>query len=161
MGRKMNVGVLLLIGGLIVLVSGCVSNKRHTRELGALQSQVNSISSEVARIDGQMQTSGQPTAEPMRASMEAPSARPVQTQDFASSAVYRTPSGFEISATDLQRALRGAGYFDGEIDGKVEPKSREAIRAFQKDHGLTPDGVCGRKTWDALKTYLSSGSPIK
>jgi membrane-bound lytic murein transglycosylase B len=44
---------------------------------------------------------------------------------------------------ELQRHLAAAGYYSGEIDGKLGPASREAIRAYQEQRGLTADGFGG------------------
>lgn len=44
----------------------------------------------------------------------------------------------EIS--DLQRALRAAGYDTGDIDGVLGRQTIAAVRAFQKDRGLAADG---------------------
>lgn len=35
-------------------------------------------------------------------------------------------------------------------DGSFGNKTAEAVKAFQSDHGLIADGVCGPMTWDAL-----------
>ena len=35
-------------------------------------------------------------------------------------------------------------------DGKFGAKTESAVKAFQRDKGLEPDGVVGPKTWDAL-----------
>ncbi len=58
------------------------------------------------------------------------------------------------SAEEVQKALKGAGYYDGDIDGKIGAKTQKAISAFQKDHGLKGDGIIGKKTWMELKKYL-------
>lgn len=50
----------------------------------------------------------------------------------------------------IQQALKNAGFYKGEIDGKIGPKTKVAIRAFQKSKGLVVDGVVGQKTWDEL-----------
>ncbi|KQT49185.1 murein transglycosylase [Methylobacterium sp. Leaf456] len=42
--------------------------------------------------------------------------------------------------TDLQTRLEALGHPTGGTDGKVGPKTRAAIRAFQSAHGLVPDG---------------------
>jgi len=60
----------------------------------------------------------------------------------------------DVSGTKVQEALQSAGYYKGNIDGKLGAKTREAISQFQKDHGLKADGVIGQKTWTELKTYL-------
>jgi murein L,D-transpeptidase YcbB/YkuD len=33
--------------------------------------------------------------------------------------------------------------------------------AFQRDHGLTPDGVVGKGTWGALVTHGRQRSPAR
>lgn len=35
-------------------------------------------------------------------------------------------------------------------DGKYGNKTVSAVKAFQRDHGLTADGICGPNTWAAL-----------
>lgn len=57
--------------------------------------------------------------------------------------------------TDIQRALTNAGFELGTIDGKMGPKTKKAIQAFQKEHNLTVDGIVGAKTWEKLKTYIN------
>ena len=37
-------------------------------------------------------------------------------------------------------------------DGKFGAKTENAVKAFQKEHWLTADGIVGPKTWDALAT---------
>jgi lysozyme len=39
--------------------------------------------------------------------------------------------------------------FDLDVDGAYGPQSKRACQAFQKNRGLTADGIVGRKTWDA------------
>ncbi len=43
-------------------------------------------------------------------------------------------------AVNVQRALRQQGYYRGAIDGAIGPQSRAAIRAYQRDRGLTANG---------------------
>jgi soluble lytic murein transglycosylase-like protein len=50
----------------------------------------------------------------------------------------------------LQVALRVHGLYRGPIDGVQGPKTRAALRAFQRQHGLVPDGLAGPKTRAAL-----------
>lgn len=59
------------------------------------------------------------------------------------------------SATEIQTALKKAGFFKGVVDGKIGPETKEAIRKFQEANGITPDGVVGSKTWSLLSKYVS------
>ncbi len=47
----------------------------------------------------------------------------------------------------MQEALRAAGHDDLTIDGGFGPRTLAALRSFQIDKGLVPDGVAGPKTW--------------
>jgi N-acetylmuramoyl-L-alanine amidase len=49
-----------------------------------------------------------------------------------------------------QRELARLGYDPGPIDGYMGPRTREAIRAFQKARKLAPDGILGPVTLGAL-----------
>lgn len=49
----------------------------------------------------------------------------------------------------LQRRLQSAGY-DLAVDGVFGPVTRQCVRDFQRQHGLTADGIAGPLTWAAL-----------
>ena len=51
---------------------------------------------------------------------------------------------------DIQNALKQKGYYTGATDGIYGTATRNAVIAFQKDNGLTVDGVAGSKTLSAL-----------
>lgn len=50
----------------------------------------------------------------------------------------------------LQSALSNRGYDVGNVDGIYGSKTASAVKAFQKKHGLSADGIAGANT----KTYL-------
>ncbi len=52
----------------------------------------------------------------------------------------------------VQEALAARGYAPGPIDGRDGPKTQKAIRLFQKDSGLDPDGQVGSLTKNRLFT---------
>ncbi|MGO4106081.1 cell wall hydrolase [Paenibacillus sp. YAF4_2] len=53
---------------------------------------------------------------------------------------------------DLQFRLKTLGYFDNTAITTFYGKmTEEAVRNFQADYGLQPDGVAGKKTWTELK----------
>lgn len=162
----MSVFALVLGSVLVVGMSGCASKKAHQRQVGDLEQQVNLLTSEVTRLDASLRDSEAAliAETERRRSLEAelaqvraelePKSESVTAE--AGTGIYRTPSGFELQSTDIQKALKSAGYYQGSVDGKVGPDTREAIRNFQRDNNLAADGVCGRRTWDKLKVYLDA-----
>jgi murein L,D-transpeptidase YcbB/YkuD len=59
------------------------------------------------------------------------------------------------TALEIQTALKNANVYSGEIDGKIGPQTKEAIREFQRVNGLQVDGKVGPKTWAVLSGYLN------
>ncbi len=57
----------------------------------------------------------------------------------------------------LQRKLLSKLYPITSIDGTFGPETARAVRAFQTENNLTPDGIVGRNTWRALSQ--SAGRP--
>lgn len=58
----------------------------------------------------------------------------------------------------VQTRLKALGYYKISVDGIWGAKTREAVRNFQRDHGLVVDGIVGAKTEKALGITLSGGS---
>lgn len=52
----------------------------------------------------------------------------------------------------VQEALAARGYQPGPIDGRDGPKTQKAVRLFQQDAGLDPDGQVGVLTENRLFT---------
>lgn len=69
-----------------------------------------------------------------------------------------TGQGFNMSISDIQTHLKTRGYDVGDIDGKMGPKTRSAIKSFQKDKGLVVDGIAGKNTQAALQTEEPLGN---
>ena len=51
---------------------------------------------------------------------------------------------------EIQRALKQRGYFAGEADGSWDEASSAALKRFQKDQNLRPDGKLGSLSLIAL-----------
>ena len=49
-----------------------------------------------------------------------------------------------------QKRLTLGGYDTGGVDGIFGAKTEAAIKHFQKDLGLTQDGIVGPKTWNEI-----------
>lgn len=56
----------------------------------------------------------------------------------------------------IQTKLKRWGYYTGAVDGIYGPKTKAAVKSFQKKNGLTADGIVGKKTAAALGMSLSS-----
>lgn len=82
---------------------------------------------------------------------EAPAAQPTVI-----SLESLPPAGpYKPTVSQIQTALKNAGYYTANIDAKSGPKTKQAIREFQKANGLKADGIVGPRTWDLLGKYLS------
>ncbi|MDP8212354.1 MAG: peptidoglycan-binding protein [Candidatus Zapsychrus exili] len=62
----------------------------------------------------------------------------------------------KVTVSQIQKALNNAGFNPGVLDNKLGPKTKKAIRDFQKSEGLLVDGEVGLKTLEKLKEYLST-----
>lgn len=57
---------------------------------------------------------------------------------------------------DIQGALKNAGFYAGDVDGKFGPKTKKAVEEFQAANELKVDGKVGPNTWDKLRKYYVS-----
>lgn len=57
-------------------------------------------------------------------------------------------SGTEVS--QIQQALKDRGYFNTNVTGYYGTITETAVRSFQKDNGLSVDGIAGPQTLRAL-----------
>ncbi len=140
MHKNMAVGIVF-----IMLLTGCVTTQRgqgiKTQEL---QNQVNYLelelkrkNQEINRLESELDKAQYVTLSPDNQKIEHKESEMPQ----------------EIPIKQVQIALKKAGFYKGDIDGKQGPKTKEAIRAFQKARGLKVDGVVGKTTWQALSRY--------
>ncbi len=62
-----------------------------------------------------------------------------------------------MTVKQIQHLLAYLGYYGGTADGDWGAMSRAACTAFQKDWGLTADGIAGQETQQALKHGVTYG----
>jgi peptidoglycan hydrolase-like protein with peptidoglycan-binding domain len=61
-----------------------------------------------------------------------------------------TASAGSADVAALQVAMSGVGLYPHPVDGITGAWTQQAVRTFQSQHGLTPDGVAGPQTRAAL-----------
>ncbi len=90
-------------------------------------------------------------------------AQPAVAPESTTAAMQQAPVTEQVSSAstvakptnqEIQTALKNAGLYAGEVDGKVGPATKKAIEEFQKANNLKPDGKVGAKTWAVLGKYL-------
>ncbi len=85
--------------------------------------------------------------------VKAPDAKMI-TAASVKEALPLPPQGpYKPASIEIQTALKNAGFYAGNLDGKIGPKSKKAIEDFQKANGLKADGKVGPKTWEVLSKY--------
>lgn len=62
----------------------------------------------------------------------------------------RGSSGEYVTLLQTKLIQRGYDLQPYGADGKYGTKTENAVKAFQKDNGLTADGICGKNTWSAI-----------
>lgn len=147
---------------LSLLAAGCATTGRR-EDTASLERHVVTLTEQVKQLDQALiQAQNELAGERNKnAALQADLGRAGGGTRFGSetaelNVMYRTPNGFELPAKEIQSALKNAGYYSGVVDGKIGPDSRRAIRDFQRENGLTADSICGQKTWEKLKPYLSA-----
>lgn len=64
-------------------------------------------------------------------------------------------SGAQVK--ELQQLLQSLGYYRANVGGNFGPQTDAAVRAFQRDRGLTVDGWAGPQTMAALRQAAQGG----
>ena len=62
---------------------------------------------------------------------------------YSNRTVYRGDNGSVVAR--VQDRLARAGYYRGPIDGLMGPRTRYAIRVYERSHGLPADGIIDRR----------------
>ena len=146
----------VLLVGLTVLASGC-AGPRTRQDLARLNSQVGLLEERVGQLE-RTGTTGYTSAAFPEAAPEASApagdmgmttTAPAKRHASSSSA----KSSVKPSTREVQQALKNAGFYQGAVDGKMGPMTRDAIKEFQRINGLHDDGVVGHRTWGKLKAY--------
>lgn len=143
MKRLLSLTVIVLV---FVALSGC-GKKQEADELQPITME-------------SLGTISASTAPEMKAQeVKLPDGTPVQVKEV----LPLPPQGpYKPTGVEVQTALMHAGFYNDKIDGKIGPKSKKAIEAFQGANGLKVDGKVGPKTWAMLGKHLNpAAEPAK
>ena len=151
---------IFMIGGLAMLLTGCAMthNKSGMDQLQIrvvdLEKKLDERDSEIVDLKYQVKDlSGRVDDQTVSSYAE-----PVTVKSKASTSSVSSSDNKIIkvsaSVSDVQKALKNAGFYKGSVDGKIGQQTKKAVESFQRQHNLTADGVVGSRTWEELKVYL-------
>ena len=125
----------------IFALSGCATvSKNDDLSNQGLRNKISALEAQLSEKDNELNT--------LKESM-------VKTDQGANLGVQNTDEVKQrIDVKMVQTALKNAGYFQDEVDGKMGRKTRLAIKEFQKANNLHADGRVGKNTWMVLKEYV-------
>lgn len=85
----------------------------------------------------------------------------VNSEPIAEPTVARLEGVYGATADikQVQTKLKRWGYYTGAVDGINGPKTKAAVKAFQKRYGLTQDGVVGPLTAAKMGITLTNSKP--
>ena len=153
--KRVGLGVWMLVG-LALLTAGC-SKKTEQADLNSAPMGFDSATTEeLAQLPQASSAASQQAAIEVLPIETSPVTQtlPVDAQTEKILAAASSAGSVERNK-QIQTALKNAGSYNGSIDGKIGPVSKNAIENFQKNNGLKVDGKVGPKTWAALEAYLS------
>ena len=138
----------------MVVVSGC-SGMRSAQGTDRLQSQVALLDERVAQLERSTARSTASASPEYSAVDQLLATAPASTASESKAAAPGTTSahGLKPGTREIQQALKNAGFYQGSVDGKMGPGTKDAIREFQRVNGLKVDGVVGKQTWAKLSAY--------
>ena len=143
--------IAVWIGGLMVL-SGCATGGAR-QELSRLQSQVGLLDDRVTQLERSSLSAAPSGASSEGLAAPAPAVTPMPIPRASREQRMTAKASVKPSTREIQQALRSAGLYQGSVDGKMGPATRQAIKEFQRLHGLKDDGVVGKQTWAKLSSY--------
>ena len=130
---------LILTVVLFISLIGCATTKRTTTQASSeeLQAKINDLEKQLQDKDEQIRA------------LEAKTPK-VKGTELSIEEVDVS----KVTPTQIQTALKKAGYYNDAIDGKIGKKTKDAVKEFQKANGLKADGKVGKQTWAKLQKYL-------
>ncbi len=152
----MKMFVLAVVAAVAVLSSGCEKKQAMTDEMqeplsmAALSTLANETAARAQGSTNQGPGASVATAPQTMGAAEGTIKPEVRLEPLPPAGPYKP------TVQEIQTALKNAGLYGGEVDGKAGPKTKAAIEEFQKANNLKVDGKVGPQTWAALSTYAAS-----
>ena len=102
------------------------------------------------RIEKLLDSSSAATPTPTKKPAATPTPTPKPTNDYAipTRSLRKGATGDDVKS--VQKRLKELGYYTGAVDGNYGTGSVNAVKAFQKNNGLTADGIAGNATYKKL-----------
>ncbi|MFH1797944.1 MAG: peptidoglycan-binding domain-containing protein [Candidatus Omnitrophota bacterium] len=147
MEKAMRVVVLYSLSLLLLPnVLGCAATRG-----GSKGTQVQGLQARVCELEKQVQDKDEEISDLEDELMMAKVVKTAKTEKRITAKRSKT---LKRTPRNIQSALKNADVYKGPVDGKIGKGTKKSIREFQKNNGLTEDGIVGKKTWMALKKYL-------
>lgn len=138
---------LLIITLLVLVIAGCASTRHSSGEL-----QIQQLRAEIDSLKNQIQQKDDEIDSLQWRLQDTKKQGVIYTKKEKN---YQAPDvTAKMTTRNIQLALKKAGFYQGDIDGKVGKATTKAIREFQKSNGLNADGIIGKQTWSKLRQYL-------
>ncbi len=149
MGRHVLITAVLLM--FMVAAGGCASTgNKQDLETQGLRNQISVLEARLQSKDQEIES--------LRDALNKTSEEKTAPGGLDVSSVKKEISAevnMHPSVTQIQTALKNAGYDPGAVDGKLGKKTREAVMSFQTANNLKVDGKVGSQTWGLLKDFLN------
>ncbi len=133
-----------------VFLAGCSTT------LGARQQQDEELNTKLAALETRITETNQRLDEITQRQENLKGSQTKEIRSAQGAAPIKTKTA--LTTREIQVALKTAGYYTGSVDGKMGSQTLEAVQAFQRSKGLTPDGKVGSKTAAALAKHLTQSS---
>lgn len=153
----------ILLAAMTLALAGCATMGQDRATVSQLQMRIGDLEREITQKDNQISDLSYQVKDlsyeidKMKTQVKKQGSTSTAV-DSAKDAFYkaRAEEMIRVSATpeEVQSALKSAGFYNGEIDGRLGNQTKNAIMSFQKSKGLKADGLIGKQTWTELQTYL-------
>ncbi|MCX5716492.1 MAG: peptidoglycan-binding domain-containing protein, partial [Candidatus Omnitrophica bacterium] len=135
----------LIIFLISTAVYGCAKKEQLSEQTGlGLEGQDKDVVTQAVSAGEviEVQPAAQPAAQPVQ-QRDAPAAQTAIQEAVPAPTQTMTDIDKLERNKQIQTALKNAGLYIGQIDGKIGPLTKKAIEEFQKSNGLKVDGKVG------------------